>query len=85
MSTVKPEETFTAYLKLADQWGDAEEADTMTIVRDIKAGISGPYGGDLVADSTDAADTALFAAGYVRCGEWEETGAYRIAPLSKMS
>lgn len=85
MGTVKPKETFTAYLKLADQWGDAEESDTITVVRDIRAGISGPYGPDLKAGSLEAADGALFADGYVRCGDWEHHGAHWVAPLTKMN
>lgn len=47
------------------------DSQEVTVIRDVRAGISGPYG-EYPADTIEAAERALFDAGYLVTGPWGE-------------
>lgn len=49
---------------------NVEECE-VTVVRDVRAGVSGPFG-DFPADDLQAAERALFDAGYLVASPWGE-------------
>jgi hypothetical protein len=61
------------------------EEGVVTVVRDIYAGICGPFG-DYPAASREEAAAVLFAAGYLVAGVWDEasSGSHWI-PLTQMA
>ena len=46
------------------------EDGTVTLIRDVRAGICGPWG-EFPATSREEAAAALFAAGYLVAGVWD--------------
>lgn len=46
-------------------------AGEVTVIRDVRAGVSGPHG-DFAADTVEAAERALFDAGYLIASPWSE-------------
>ena len=64
--------TTTRKDKYSAAWSPSEA--TVTLIRDIPAGICGPAGDWPAASRTEAGDV-LFAAGYLVSGTWEETAA----------
>lgn len=65
----------------------SEDEGVVTVIRTVLAGVSGPHG-DYEAASLDEAADALFAAGFLVCGEWKEPeyecGSWWV-PLSRMA
>ncbi|EST18063.1 hypothetical protein [Streptomyces roseochromogenus] len=57
-------ETFQAAFTPAEQ--------EVTVIRNVRAGISGPYG-EYTAGTLEAAEQALFNAGYLVAGPWKST------------
>lgn len=57
----------------------------VTVIRDVRAGISGPYG-EYPADTIEAAERALFDAGYLIAGPWGEptSNGDRWCPITLM-
>lgn len=65
---MEPLEMTTQTVKFSAAW--SPDDSEVTIVRDVHAGISGPYG-RFKADSLEAAAGGLLKAGYVVTSGWE--------------
>jgi len=61
--TGRPEVTYQAAF--------TAEAGEGTVIRDVRAGVSGPHG-DFPADTLEAAERVLFNAGYLTASPWSE-------------
>lgn len=59
----------TAQPKIRYQAAFNPEDGEVVVIRDIHAGISGPYG-EFTADSLEAAERVLFSAGYLISSSW---------------
>lgn len=62
-STGQPDVTYQAAF--------TPDAGEVTVIRDVRAGVSGPHG-DFLADTLEAAERALFNAGYLIASPWSE-------------
>lgn len=62
-ATIQPEITYQAAF--------TPDTREVTVIRSIRAGISGPFG-EYPADTLGAAERALFDAGYLVSGPWSE-------------
>lgn len=65
-ATAQPTTTYQAAFNSED--------NEVVVVRDVHAGISGPYG-EFAADSLEAAERVLFNEGYLVSSPWGETTA----------